>query len=99
MKATNMKKAISKTQLLPMVVVALLLAATTAFAAAPGIGTTGASVTYNLTAQQAYLTQPDGRTLFSVGYGCASGATTLDFFPATITTASCNTIQVPGPNL
>jgi FtsP/CotA-like multicopper oxidase with cupredoxin domain len=99
MKATNMKKAISKTQLLPMVVVALLLAATAAFAAAPGIGTTGASVTYYLTAQQAYLSQPDGQMVYSWGYGCASGATNPGFLPATITTGVCNTMQVPGPTL
>jgi len=55
----TMKNTISKTRflLVPMVVaVALLLAATAAYPAAPGI--TGTA--FNLTAQSAYLTQPDG---------------------------------------
>jgi len=99
MKATNMKKAISKTQLLPMVVVALLLAATTAFAAAPGISGTGTAGTFNLTAQAAYITQPDGQMVYSWGYGCVTGSSP-SYLPSTITTTpTCNTMQVPGPTL
>ena len=57
MRAMNMKKAISKTQLLLATVVALTLLLTpAAFAAAPGI--TGP--TFNLTARPAYISQPDG---------------------------------------
>ena len=65
MRATKMKKTISKTRLLlaPMVAVAFTA---TAHAAAPGI--TGP--TFNLTAQPAYLTQPDGQAIYSWGYGC-----------------------------
>jgi FtsP/CotA-like multicopper oxidase with cupredoxin domain len=95
MKATNMKKAISITQMLltPMVLVALLLAATASFAAAPGI--TGPS--FKLIAQPATLTQPDGEMIYSWGYGC-NGAPT-GFAPATIVGASCSSMQVPGPTL
>ena len=62
-----MKKAISKSSLLPVVMMALaVLFAATAHAAAPGI--TGP--TFNLTAQTAFLNQPDGAAVYSWGYGC-----------------------------
>ena len=95
MKATNMKKVISFTQMLltPMVVVALLLAATASYAAAPGI--TGPN--FNLTAQSATLTQPDGEMIYSWGYGC-NGAP-AGFAPSTIVGATCSNMQVPGPTL
>jgi FtsP/CotA-like multicopper oxidase with cupredoxin domain len=95
MKATNMKKAISITQMLltPLVVLALLLAATASYAAAPGI--TGPA--FNLIAQSASLTQPDGAMVYSWGYGC-NGAPT-GFAPSTIVGASCSSMQVPGPTL
>jgi len=94
-----MKTAISKTQMLlaTMAVVALLLAATAAYAAAPGI-TGGTTNTFNLTAQPAYITQPDGEMTYSWGYGC-TGGTASGFAPATTTTPFCNTMQVPGPTL
>jgi FtsP/CotA-like multicopper oxidase with cupredoxin domain len=101
MRAMKMKKAISKTQLLlvPMVAVVLLLAAT-AHAAAPGItsGGSGAS-TFNLIAQQAFITQPDGQMVYSWGYGCTSS--TASFMPSTIAppATGCPTMQVPGPTL
>src|SRR5437016_14362370 len=66
MREMTMKKAISQVAhiLAPIVLVFSLSA--TAFAAAPGI--TGP--TFNLTAQQAYLNQPDGEAVYSWGYGC-----------------------------
>jgi FtsP/CotA-like multicopper oxidase with cupredoxin domain len=99
MRATNMKKAILKTRLVlaPIVAVAILLTAT-AFAAAPGItGGTGTTATFNLTAQPAYLNQPDGQMIYSWGYGC-NGAPS-GFAPALTTTAACSSMQVPGPTL
>jgi FtsP/CotA-like multicopper oxidase with cupredoxin domain len=95
MKATNMKKAISITQMLltPMVVLALLLAATVSYAAAPGI--TGPN--FKLIAQPASLTQPDGEMIYSWGYGC--NGTPAGFAPTTIVGASCSSMQVPGPTL
>jgi len=96
MRATNMKKAISKTRLLLAPVVAMVLLLTVvAHAAAPGI--TGP--TFTLTAMPAYLNQPDGQAIYSWGYGC-TGGTASGFAPAAIsTTPFCNTMQVPGPTL
>src|SRR6201982_1572303 len=95
MRATNMKKAILKTRLLaPMVAVALLLTAT-AFAAAPGIKGTR----FALTAQAAYVSQPDGQMIYSWGYGCAQSPGASAFLPQTTTAPFCNTMQVPGPTL
>src|SRR6267142_879003 len=94
MSATKTKKAISKTRLLlaAMVAMALLLPAT-ARAAAPGI--TGP--VFNLTAQAAYISQPDGAMIYSWGYGCSSAPG--GFAPAVISGATCSTMQVPGPTL
>ena len=96
MKAMKMNKAISNTRLLPaaMAVIGLSLTAT-AYAAAPGI--TGP--TFNLTAQAAYITQPDGAAIYSWGYGCSATAPPSGYAPASITTTFCNTMQVPGPTL
>jgi FtsP/CotA-like multicopper oxidase with cupredoxin domain len=93
MRATNMKKAIINTRLLAAPVVAGLLLTAAAYAAAPGI--TGP--TFNLTAQAAYLSQPDGAGVYSWGYGC-NGAP-AGYAPAAITNATCNSMQVPGPTL
>jgi len=96
MRPTNMKNTTSKTQFLLVVAVALLLTAT-AYAAAPGITGAGAAGTFNLTAQTAYLNQPDGNAVYSWGYGC-SGTGTATFAPA-LANQNCPTMQVPGPTL
>ncbi len=93
MRPMNMKSAFLKMRLLLAVMVAVTLQTATAHAAAPGI--TGP--TFNLTAQPAYLTQPDGQSIYSWGYGC-NGAPS-GFAPAAISGASCSTMQVPGPTL
>ena len=105
MRPMNMKNANSKTQLLLTLLVAMTLLLTpAAFAAVPGI--TGP--TFNLTAQQAYLNQPDGEAIYSWGYGC--NGTPTGFAPllpgATPTSprvpiagANCPSMQVPGPTL
>ncbi len=62
-------------------------------AATPGI--TGP--TFNLTAQTAFLTQPDGGAIYSWGYGCSVAPS--GFAPAAISGATCPTMQVPGPTL
>jgi FtsP/CotA-like multicopper oxidase with cupredoxin domain len=66
--------------------------AATAFGAVPGI--TGP--TFNLTAQQAFLNQPDGEAVYSWGYGC-NGAPTG--FAPTLANQTCPTMQVPGPTM
>jgi FtsP/CotA-like multicopper oxidase with cupredoxin domain len=81
------------------VLLALSLAAT-AYAAAPGITGTGSAGTFNLTARDAFITQPDGQAVYSWGYGCTAGGGTPTFVPAAITgTKFCNTMQIPGPTL
>ena len=93
MRAMNMKKATFKTHLfLALMVAVALFLAPTAFAAAPGI--TGP--TFNLTAQQAYINQPDGEAIYSWGYGCSSAPTG---FSPTMPGQNCPTMQVPGPTL
>jgi len=95
MRPMNMKSENSKTQLLLALMVAVALFLTpAAFAAAPGIMGT----TFSLTAQPAYLNQPDGEAVYSWGYGCAS-TSGITFVPAAITNAVCNSMQVPGPTL
>src|ERR1700719_4577743 len=93
MRAMKMKKAITISKLLPVVMMALALLFTgTAHAAAPGI--TGTS--FSLTAQPAYLNQPDGEQVYSWGYGCGGAAGAIaptGFAPAAITTATCPTMQ------
>jgi FtsP/CotA-like multicopper oxidase with cupredoxin domain len=88
-------------RLLPVsLAAAAFLASAAAHAAAPGItaGGTGTS-TFNLTAQPAYLTQPDGQMVYSWGYGC--NAATATFVPSTIAAPAtgCPLMQVPGPTL
>ena len=97
MRATNMTRSISIARSLLAPTLALFLAAA-AHAAALGITGTGTAGTFNLTAQTAFLNQPDGNAVYSWGYGCATGSAP-SFVPAAITTGSCNTMQVPGPTL
>ena len=92
MKPMTMKIAFLKTRLLLPVLVAVASLAATAHAAAPGI--TGPA--FNLTAQPAYLTQPDGQAIYSWGYGCTTAPAG---FKPTLPNQSCNTMQVPGPTL
>ena len=100
MSETKMKKTISRTRLLPLVMIGLaVLFAATAHATAPGITGT----TFNLTAQSAFITQPDGAAVYSWGYGCSIAPS--GFAPAAIAAgpgdgqAKCPLMQVPGPTL
>ncbi len=94
MRATNMKNTILKTQLLlALMVTAALLLTPAAYAAAPGITGT----TFNLTAQSAFISQPDGALVYSWGYGCNGDPG--GYSPSAITTAFCSGMQVPGPTL
>jgi FtsP/CotA-like multicopper oxidase with cupredoxin domain len=81
-----------KTRLLLTLLAAVASLAATAHAAAPGI--TGP--TFNLTAQPAFLNQPDGSSVYSWGYGC-NGAPTG--FRPSMPGQNCSTMQVPGPTL
>ena len=74
-------------------VAAAMLFAASAFGAVPGI--TGPAFT--LTAQSAYLNQPDGSAVYAWGYGCNGSPS--GFAPSAITNATCSSMQVPGPTL
>jgi hypothetical protein len=87
-----MNTSFSVARLLPAPILALFLAAA-AHAAVPGI--TGP--TFNLTAQTAFLNQPDGSTVYSWGYGC--NGTPTGVAPAAMGAIPCPTMQVPGPTL
>jgi FtsP/CotA-like multicopper oxidase with cupredoxin domain len=94
MSAMTMKKATSMNRLLTLAAAAAtLLLNVAARAAAPGI--TGP--TFTLTAQPAYISQPDGQAVYSWGYGCVG--TPAGFSPAAIKAASCGSMQIPGPTL
>jgi FtsP/CotA-like multicopper oxidase with cupredoxin domain len=76
------------------------LLALDAQAAAPGITAaplSGSPSTFNLSAAAAYISQPDGASVYSWGYGCAGGA--ASFAPASLAAGTCGTMQVPGPTL
>src|SRR5437762_10304285 len=100
MSAPTTRKATTMNRMLPLLAAAAgSLLAAAAQAAAPGISGT----TFNLTASPAYLTQPDGLSVYSWGYGCVN-TTGLQFRPAAIATAAgtnvtCPTMQIPGPTL
>src|SRR6267378_5843479 len=95
MSALIIRKATAMNRLLPLLAsAAALLLTAAAQAAAPGI--TGPA--FALTAQPAYLTQPDGQAVYSWGYGCTT-PTGQAFVPATTPAGFCNTMQVPGPTL
>jgi len=108
MSAPTTRKATTMNRMLPLLAAAGWLLATAAQAAAPGITGTGAAGTFNLTAQPAYISQPDGQAVYSWGYGCRTAPTTSNFVPASLSTTVpgnipvtpfCSTMQVPGPTL
>ena len=86
------------TQLLRVAAIgAASLLANAAQAAAPGI--TGPA--FALDAAAAYITQPDGASIYSWGYGCT--AAPAGFAPTALNAlaagANCSTMQLPGPTL
>src|SRR5437773_5798183 len=99
MSAPITRKATTMNRMLPLLAAAAgSLLAAAAQAAAPGITGTGTAGTFNLTAQPAYISQPDGQAVYSWGYGC-NGAPS-GYLPAGLsTTPFCNSMQVPGPTL
>jgi len=90
----KMNTTFSKSRLLLVPVLVMLFAATV-YASAPGITGT----TFNLTARDAFISQPDGASVYSWGYGCSSAPSGFNP-PATLMPgATCPTMQVPGPTL
>jgi FtsP/CotA-like multicopper oxidase with cupredoxin domain len=74
---------------------AATLVASYAYAAAPGIKSNTNS--FQLRAEENYITQPDGTAVYSWGYGCASGSD-ITFAPA-MPNNGCPTMQIPGPTM
>jgi len=62
-------------------------------AAAPGI--TGTH--FDLRAEASRITQPDGNSVYSWGYGCNSEP--AGYSPPNIAHPPCPTMQIPGPTL
>ena len=62
-------------------------------AAAPGI--TGTH--FDLRAEASRISQPDGNSVYSWGYGCNTAP--AGFSPPNIAGANCPTMQIPGPTL
>ena len=96
MSHVNTKKQSVIMRYLPVVMVAVaLLFTATANAAAPGI--TGP--VFNLTAQENFISQPDGQMIYSWGYGCNGAPTAFNPPASKMPGATCPTMQVPGPTL
>jgi FtsP/CotA-like multicopper oxidase with cupredoxin domain len=74
-----------------------LAASTLAFGAVHGI--TGP--TFALTASQGTISQPDGASIYSWGYGCTVAVGNPAGFapPASASSASCPLMQMPGPTM
>lgn len=70
------------------------LTAAGAEAAAPGIS----GPNFNLSATPGFISQPDGTSVYTWGYGCTSGSPPSGFLPTAIA-GSCSTMQLPGPTL
>jgi FtsP/CotA-like multicopper oxidase with cupredoxin domain len=99
--AITLDKATTMKRLLPLALgAAACLTMSVCQAAAPGITGTGTTGTFTLTAQPAFLTQPDGQSVYSWGYGCSATPPAAAFVPSMPNaTPFCNTMQVPGPTL
>ena len=95
--ATTIKNLISVKRLLPLGLVALF--ASVAQAAAPGITGGATTPAFDLVAGSARITQPDGQSVYSWGYGCNTQPTS--FVPSAIAAPAggCPTMQIPGPTL
>jgi FtsP/CotA-like multicopper oxidase with cupredoxin domain len=85
---------IARTAAVGAVLAGTLAAVTPVSAAVPGI----ADGSFNLVASEAFSSQPDGGSVYSWGYGCAA-PTGHTFVPSAITTATCGSMQIPGPTL
>lgn len=75
----------------------------TVHAAAPGITgvASGTTKAFDLTAAPGFISQPDGASVYSWGYGCTTAAAAARFVPATVAGANClaGKMQLPGPTL
>jgi FtsP/CotA-like multicopper oxidase with cupredoxin domain len=93
-------KLIATAGLLPAVLLASALLVRPACAATPGIGDAlSSSVAFDLSAEAAFISQPDGQMIYSWGYGCRAGASNPGTLPSGLAGANCPSMQIPGPTL
>jgi FtsP/CotA-like multicopper oxidase with cupredoxin domain len=95
----TMTNAIGKVRRLLAIAAAVTLLTEIGHAAAPGISGAAGAPVFNLTAQAAYISQPDGQAIYSWGYGCDPAAQAPKFLPSAISGAQCSSMQIPGPTL
>jgi FtsP/CotA-like multicopper oxidase with cupredoxin domain len=100
MRDMNTKTLIGR--LLPIAAIALtsLLPIATR-AAAPGVAPNSTGPSFDLVAAPGYISQPDGASIYSWGYGCKTAPASSRFAPAAIASANCpaGKMQLPGPTL
>jgi hypothetical protein len=84
-------------QLLPVLAATSLLCAH-ALAAVPGIQDLGVAghPAFQLIASPGRVSQPDGQSIYTWGYGCKTAPATTAFVPFA---GTCGTMQIPGPTL
>ena len=68
------------------------------YAAAPGVTGAAGTPVFNLNAAAMRVSQPNGKAVYTWGYGCTSTAGN-GFAPAAISGANCPSAQLPGPTL
>ena len=93
--AVDQSRGMIKLLALFMVMLALFMAS--AHAATPGITGASPSPVFQLTASAGRISQPDGNSIYSWGYGCSAG-----FAPASLPgniSGTCSSMQLPGPTL
>lgn len=76
---------------------AIALGGLVAHASVPGITGAAGTPVFNLTASPAYITQPDGMSIYSWGYGCAVQPD--GFQPFAPPDNTCPQMQMPGPTM
>jgi FtsP/CotA-like multicopper oxidase with cupredoxin domain len=90
---TKMRRAVARVLAVATAVLCSLYLIGTAEAAVHGI--TGP--VFNLSASAANISQPDGASIYSWGYGCKNAPS--GFLPAGNIAANCQLMQMPGPTM
>lgn len=98
MNAPKMKASSAEAGMLQrLLAVTLVLFTVVAHAAVPGISGFSPAPTFILTASAGRISQPDGNSIYSWGYGCSAGNTPI-YLPSNIS-GTCPSMQIPGPTL
>jgi hypothetical protein len=95
---TDIIKGSARIYLIGATVAGSLAASNSAFSAVHGITGGASNPTFNLTASEASISQPDGAVIYSWGYGCTTAP--AGFAPsASAGSATCPSMQLPGPTM